>query len=274
MSSNFSRSDVFGGNKDNGISTCFGFCNSAATSDSILPVAFLSEPRSSPIHAYTDAEFAQDMNTLTFKEREEIIADIHGVANVIQETPEFIESKLQDFRAQISNAMVHGKYYRAAWDRAIFLRPSLETDRDHHLMFLRARRFDTARAAKLLLNFYHVRRQVWGDKLLHQLVGWDDLSSDAQAAFMSGIATTFPKNRMHLKPQNVAYLSAAALDLQVHSPEAIAKALLYPFDWTVRISPELQRIGSIAVVDLRGTWKSPGMHLIQCVSQINPLLER
>jgi len=49
----------------------------------------------SVLNAYTDADLAADLNALTFAERQAMEADIHGVNEVIQETPEFISEKIE-----------------------------------------------------------------------------------------------------------------------------------------------------------------------------------
>jgi len=78
------------------------------------------------------------MNALSFEERQAMEEDIHGVASVIEETPEFVAKKIEEMQLCLANL---NSGQRQAWDRAVFLRPGLAEDERFHLMFLRARDF-------------------------------------------------------------------------------------------------------------------------------------
>lgn len=112
---------------------------------------------------YTDADLAADLNALTFQERQALEEDIHGVASTIEETPDLIETKIEELKAAVKRL---NSIRRSAWDRAVFLRPSLAHDRDLHLMFLRSRRFDAHEAALQLAVHFENKRRVFGDDLL------------------------------------------------------------------------------------------------------------
>lgn len=49
-----------------------------------------------------DAALAQEMNALTVEEREQIFEEIHGIATIIEETPELIASSLQQMRLELA----------------------------------------------------------------------------------------------------------------------------------------------------------------------------
>lgn len=67
---------------------------------------------------------------------------------------------------------------RGAWERAIFLRPSiLEEDSSFLLMFLRGRRFHIPMAAQSILQFFDGKSKAFRDDLLTQRVTWQDVSS-------------------------------------------------------------------------------------------------
>jgi hypothetical protein len=127
---------------------------------------------STDTRTYTDADLAADMNALSFEERQAMEEDIHGVRDVVHETEELVASKMKemiDALAKLSSRE------RQAWDRAVFLRPALSRERKLHLMCLRARRFRTVEAAKLLAAYFRAKRDLFGDELLVHRITWQDV---------------------------------------------------------------------------------------------------
>jgi len=61
---------------------------------------------SNHIRDNTDAELAAEMNALSFEQRQAMEEDIHGVSDVIEETPEFVKGKIK-MREALSNLMTH-----------------------------------------------------------------------------------------------------------------------------------------------------------------------
>jgi len=141
------------------------FCNPWSSSKPVISSSGISG-------GYTDADLAADMNSLTFAERQAMEEDIHGVADVIEETPEFVSSKIEEMKQALANL---NSQQRQAWDRAVFLRPALALDGLFHLIFLRARRFQASEAASLMAAYLRAKRDLWGDDLLIQRITWDDV---------------------------------------------------------------------------------------------------
>jgi len=122
--------------------------------------------------AYTDEDLATDMNALTFAERQIVEEDIHGVADIIEETTEFVMEKIKEMQKAIGRL---DGMKRQAWDRAVFLRPALSEDHNIHLMFLRARRFRTDDAAIALTAYFRSKRNLFGEDLFLHRITWDDV---------------------------------------------------------------------------------------------------
>jgi len=122
--------------------------------------------------AYTDADLAKDMNTLSFAERQAMEEDIHGVADVIEETSEFVTKKIEEMRQALASL---SSIQRQSWDRAVFLRPGLAKDRGLHLIFLRARQFRVKDAAQLMASYFRAKRDLFGDDLLIHRITWNDV---------------------------------------------------------------------------------------------------
>jgi hypothetical protein len=127
---------------------------------------------STDTRTYTDADLAADMNALSFEERQAMEEDIHGVRDVVHETEELVASKMKEMIEALAKL---SSRERQAWDRAVFLRPALSRERKLHLMCLRARRFRTVEAAKLLAAYFRAKRDLFGDELLVHRITWQDV---------------------------------------------------------------------------------------------------
>lgn len=133
---------------------------------------------SPPLKYYTDKDFAAEMNAMTNEERQAILESLHGVSRAIPESPELVDSKIAELLSHLEYIPAHEK---DAWDRAVFLRPSLARDRRWFLTCLRARRFKARDAARLLVNYYENKRQLFGDDLLTARLTWKDLTTEEQS---------------------------------------------------------------------------------------------
>lgn len=131
----------------------------------------------------------EEMNGLSVREREMVYEEVHGVANVIEETPEFVAKKLQAMRDEIDKIP---KRQRRALDRALFLRPSLRTDEKTFLLFLRATRFDPITAAGLMSRHYEHKLLLFGESMLVRSVTMNDLSDAEQAKLFSAPCILLP----------------------------------------------------------------------------------
>jgi len=159
-------------------------CNNSndGTHDLCVQMPSLHNPRSQnagvirdpyiPSDSYTDTDLAVEMNAMSFAERQAVEEDIHGVADAIEETPEFIAHSVE---AMIQAFQRLNSQQRQALDRAFFLRPALSQDQSFHLMFLRARRFNAHKAALAMAAYFRAKRDLFGDDLLVQRITWNDV---------------------------------------------------------------------------------------------------
>lgn len=131
----------------------------------------------------------EEMNGLSVREREMVYEEVHGVASIIEETPEFVAKKLQAMKDEIDKIP---KRQRRALDRALFLRPSLRTDEKNYLLFLRATRFDPIIAAGLMSRHYEHKLMLFGESILVRSVTMDDLNDSERAMFFSSPCMLLP----------------------------------------------------------------------------------
>jgi hypothetical protein len=123
-----------------------------------------------------DDELAQELNAMSLKEREEVLYDIHGVGDTVEETPELITHCLKEMDAWITKKKRNKKQsaaYRAAESQS---REYVE-QRKWRLMFLRADNFDAKRAAHRLMYHFEKKLELFGMDKLAKDITLDDMSA-------------------------------------------------------------------------------------------------
>jgi hypothetical protein len=145
-----------------------------------------------------DAEIAKEMNELSVQERERVYEDIHGVAEVPNETLELVVTSL----AALDRAILKiSKPKRRILDRAFFLKPSLRDDNEFKLMFLRADSYDATKAAKRMVKFFEVKSRLFGDEKLVKRITLEDLDGkDVEVAVLSGSCLVLPRKDQTGRP--------------------------------------------------------------------------
>jgi hypothetical protein len=151
---------------------------------------------------------AKELNGLSFEERERIYDEVHGVSDIVDETPDFVASKLQEMRDEIAKIK---KKNKKALERAYFLRPSLQNDDKAHLLFLRATRFDAAKAAGLMARHFEHKSSLFGDHLLAARITVDDLGEQETKLLHSGAALLL--NSIDRGGRGVYLMTASEYDL-------------------------------------------------------------
>jgi hypothetical protein len=122
-----------------------------------------------------DVALAKEMNELSVKERERVFDDIHGVAEVQDETPDFVGKRLAEMDLALAATP---KARRKALDRALFFKPSIETDVKFKLMFLRADHYDAQKAGKRMAKYFEEKLELFGEEKLAKRITLDDLAAE------------------------------------------------------------------------------------------------
>lgn len=139
-----------------------------------------------------DAILAKELNDLSFKEREQVYDDIHGVSAGLadKETPEFIAKAIERLNAEIGQLP---RTKRPTLDKAIFLKPSIETDMKFKLMFLRADEYDAFKAARRLAKYFEDKQSLFGEDKLVKKITLDDLNEEDMQLFRKGPCMVLPQ---------------------------------------------------------------------------------
>jgi len=107
-----------------------------------------------------------------------------------EETQDLIESSLVLLKMELERIPIRRK---RVYLKAIFLKPSLETDVAFQLMFLRADRFNVPLAAQRMCSFFEEKQNLFGEhKLVHRLT-LDDLSQEDIDSMCNGSGHVMPQ---------------------------------------------------------------------------------
>jgi hypothetical protein len=131
---------------------------------------------------------AKEMNTLSLHEREQAYEDLHGVSAMVNETPELIAAALQLMEHHLQSIRHKPAYILAETNRKEYVQ-----DASFRLMFLRAERFDVAKAANRLVRWLKWKLDLFGEERLCQNhIGLDQLDADARFMVESGMTQVLP----------------------------------------------------------------------------------
>lgn len=132
-----------------------------------------------------DRALAAELNQLSFEERERTWDEIHGVAPIQKETPEFLNDKLAELQEVIASTPLDQKkmYVEALNDpKGQFY----VTSPQFQLQFLRAERFDVTKAATRLLLCCEKKVQFFGRPSLNRPLRLSDLNADERKTLKGG----------------------------------------------------------------------------------------
>jgi hypothetical protein len=129
----------------------------------------------------------KEMHRLSMEERDDVLHDIHGVADIVEETPELVENCLHRLDLELSSIP-----YKPAYEQALVMSPSFILDGRLCLMFLRAARFEPANAARRMVAFFEHKLNLFGPDKLTKQIRIDDLDDDTIACLETGYMQILP----------------------------------------------------------------------------------
>lgn len=140
-----------------------------------------------PTEADVDVLLANDLNALSFKERDLLYEEIHGVSEIVEETEDLIQRSLAEMELELQ--MIPDK---PDYDDAMQTCRQYVEDRRFRLMFLRARHFNSKDAAACLVRYLKGKRELFGDATLCRRVSYLDLDEDDRKCLASGVHQLIP----------------------------------------------------------------------------------
>ena len=117
----------------------------------------------------------KELNALSYEQRENVYEDVHGVSDLVEETPEVVRDKIEKLNAELER-LIHDKSVNTtAYEQALAVASSksseVSNDRQYQnevqsesfqLLFLRAAIFDVREAAEKIISYFLAKLELWG----------------------------------------------------------------------------------------------------------------
>ena len=134
-----------------------------------------------------DALLARELNRLSMQEREQVLYEVHGVAEAIDEQPDFVNTSLSQLDTELDKIKE-----KAAYDQALLLDPRYVRNLNFLLQLLRANRFDAKEAAVRMVRHFQCKLELFGAEKLVKDIRLADLNSEDVACLESGFLQLLP----------------------------------------------------------------------------------
>ena len=147
-------------------------------------------PPEDPSPEDADALFAKELNRLSMRERDHVLQDIHGVADIVDEEAEFVNNCLLQLEMELERLPRQNKnaYLQAYAKDAAYV-----SNRDFRLMFLRADAFNVRNTALRMVDFFEAKLELFGADKLAKTIAMDDLSKDDLRCLEAGYTQLLPE---------------------------------------------------------------------------------
>ena len=141
-----------------------------------------------------DTRVANELNQLSMKEREDVFHDIHGVADIVEETPELLEKSLLCIQQELDKIISQPKKKQAcaAYLLAKEKNPQYVLNPKFLVTFLRSESFDAPKAARRLLKFLQEKLALFGPEKVGRNILLTDLDSRDLKSLESGFMQLLP----------------------------------------------------------------------------------
>jgi hypothetical protein len=129
----------------------------------------------------------QELNEMSLQERTLVYEEIHGVDDIVDETPEFIAECLQAFDEELRNIQ-----HKPAYDLAERMNAAYVSDCTLRLSFLRADYFKPKKAAHRFVRFMDGKLEFFGPSVLARPIFISDLDNDDLSFLKSALFQLLP----------------------------------------------------------------------------------
>lgn len=134
-----------------------------------------------------DALFAAELNKLSIIERENVLQDIHGVSDIVDEEPEFVARCLAELNTEVMIIKNKPAYLQAEAQNSEYV-----SNLDFRLMFLRAECFIPKDAAIRLVAFCEAKLHLFGTEKLTKTILLSDMDKDDIGCLETGYSQLLP----------------------------------------------------------------------------------
>lgn len=190
-----------------------------------------------------DALVAAELSQLSAEEREKVFEDIHGVVGEANgEDWSFMNSCLDE----LENHLITKKK-GTAYALAESLSKEYVSNKDFCVMFLRADDYDPNDAAERMIQFFELKKTLFGTDKLVKDITLDDLDSGSIECLKSGCAQISP----HKDTAGRTVLLFTYTKRRFERVENLNRAMYY-FYMSALESPDNQRQGVVCIYSLLG----------------------
>lgn len=149
----------------------------------------------SKLQGESQSYIADALKNMSLEERDEVYHEVHGVADVIDETPELLRDSFESLRKELSrlsaastSSFVSCDAFRAAEKQD----PGFVHSTRMYKIFLRAERFDVPKAAVRMIRYFEFKRKAFGEQQLCKEIQQDMLSADELTYLRKGFVQILP----------------------------------------------------------------------------------
>lgn len=193
---------------------------------------------------------AQEMNALSVQERDRLYEEVHGISEgVIEETPELVAASLKEMREELARLTKRAKIVRPV-SRAFFLQPTLASDDNFHLLFLRCERFDTIEAAAKMARYFDHKALLWGEEKLVKRITLEDLGEKEMQHMQWGSVQTPVVNNKGVR----CFLFTPTANYDISDWKAFVRYEWYQMMTMILEDEQVQKRGIVTVSRYTGQW--------------------
>lgn len=138
----------------------------------------------------TEDFLAEEMNKLSFQERNKALEDMHCVGEGLQEDPQVVELQLQAFQNEVEVLRPNTPVYQYAEE----IDADYVNDRGFRLRFLRAKDYGVKQAVEQMMRFLAYKEKYFGKEKLCKEIDLSDLTEEDRDFMQTG-AFHVPKRR-------------------------------------------------------------------------------
>jgi len=209
--------------------------------------AVLADP---PSNFAVDTFLANELLKLSFKDRQAIEEEIHGVrCGAAEETPELLDRSLRDFDLQLNARKIGHRVLRnviyTTRAQAIQQPQSIcyLNDQDVRLRFLRAECFDVPKAVQRLIDYLEFTCEIFGSHIADRPVSIADFKTHEEVTALRNSRGQY----LPFRDRSGRRVLVGVGSCNFHLPEILLFKILMLLHWEASADLETQRKGVVVV---------------------------
>jgi len=137
------------------------------------------------------ALIAGALNQLSINEREKVYHEMHGVDDVVEETPEMLQRNIIALDTELENRKNAGRS-GLAYNMAEAMSRNYVLDPGLRIKFLRSEKFDVKKSAERMISFFDIKLQLFGQERLCKEITLQDLDKNVMNSLKAGYTQLLP----------------------------------------------------------------------------------